>query len=170
MLAFRTETSLWELASLRVMHSPRPTIRTIRVFSPAVRELVCFCAVGASGYAVNLVVYASLLSAEIGYVAAATISFLVAASSNYVLNRRWTFRAKHEAVASQGLRALGVSAVSLAANQVCLLALVAAGAGHLSAQAVAILFVTPFSFVANKLWAFARGRRDPELAAHSAGA
>ena len=36
-----------------------------------------------------------------------------------------------------------------------LLALVGAGAGHLVAQAVAILFVTPFSFAANKLWAFA---------------
>jgi len=33
--------------------------------------------------------------------------------------------------------------------------LVAGGAGHLAAQAVAIVLATPFSFVANKLWAFA---------------
>jgi putative flippase GtrA len=40
-------------------------------------------------------------------------------------------------------------------NQLFLLALVAADAGHLEAQATAILFVTPFSFAANKVWAFA---------------
>jgi len=52
--------------------------------------------------------------------------------------------------------------LSLGANQICLLALVAAGAEHLAAQAVAILLVTPFSFVANKLWAFAEGGRLAE--------
>src|SRR5205807_214954 len=71
-------------------------------------------------------------------------------------------------LASQGLRALAVSAMSLGANQICLLALVAAGADHLGAQAVAILLVTPFSFVANKLWAFTVGARPAELAVNSA--
>jgi putative flippase GtrA len=33
--------------------------------------------------------------------------------------------------------------------------LVAAGAGHLAGQAIAIVLATPFSFAANKLWAFA---------------
>jgi putative flippase GtrA len=40
---------------------------------------------------------------------------------------------------------------------------VAAGAGHLAAQAVAIVLATPFSFAANKLWAFAAPQRDGEL-------
>src|SRR5205823_1124431 len=84
-------------------------------------------------------------------------SFLVAASSNYLWNRTWTFEAKHGRLVSQSLRALGVSAVSLAANQLCLIALVAAGADHLGAQAAAILLVTPFSFVANRFWAFGVG-------------
>ena len=47
-----------------------------------------------------------------------------------------------------------ISALCLAVNELFLLALVAAGTGHLEAQAAAILFVTPFSFAANKLWAF----------------
>jgi dolichol-phosphate mannosyltransferase len=139
-----------------------------RALSPTGRQLVRFCVVGASGYAVNLAVYASLLAAGVHYVAAATISFMVAASSNYVLNRHWTFQAKHERLTSQGLRALGVSALSLGANQLCLFGLVDAGADRLAAQAVAILLVTPFSFVANKLWAFAEGNRHTELAVQSA--
>jgi dolichol-phosphate mannosyltransferase len=116
---------------------------------------VRFCLVGASGYAVNLAVYAGLLAAGLHYLAAATVSFLVAAGSNYVWNRTWTFRTAGSPVLGQGARALFVSGLSLGANQLFLLALVDAGAGHLAGQAVAIVLVTPFSFTANKLWAFA---------------
>jgi putative flippase GtrA len=118
-------------------------------------EFVRFCAVGASGYAVNLAVYAALLEAGLHYLAAAAVAFLVAATSNYVWNRTWTFRTSDAPVLGQGARALVVSALSLGANQLFLLALVSGGAGHLAAQAVAIVLATPFSFAANKLWAFA---------------
>ena len=51
-------------------------------------------AVGASGYVVNLVVYTALLNgAGLHYAAAATCSFLVAVTNNYLWNRLWTFRA-----------------------------------------------------------------------------
>lgn len=118
-------------------------------------QFLRFCVVGASGYAVNLAVYAALLAAGLHYLAAAAISFFVAALSNYVWNRVWTFRASRAPVLGQGARALTVSGLSLGANQLFLLVLVAAGAGHLAAQAVAIVLATPFSFAANKLWAFA---------------
>jgi putative flippase GtrA len=118
-------------------------------------EFARFCAVGTSGYAINLAVYAALLATGLHYLAAAAISFLTAAGSNYLWNRVWTFRSLGSAPLSQGMRALIVSGLSLGANQLFLLALVDAGAGHLAAQAVAIVLVTPFSFTANKLWAFA---------------
>ncbi len=130
------------------------------VIAPATRRLLRsqfarFCAVGASGYAVNLAVYAALLAAGLHYLVAAAIAFFVAAASNYVWNRTWTFRTTDAPVFGQGARALVVSALSLGANQLFLFALVSAGAGHLAAQAVAIALATPFSFAANKLWAFA---------------
>jgi putative flippase GtrA len=128
---------------------------------PLEREFVRFCAVGASGYAVNLAAYAALLAAGLHYLAAAAISFLIAAGSNYIWNRTWTFRTSAAPVFGQGVRALTVSALSLGANQLFLLVLVSAGAGHLAAQAVAIVLVTPFSFVANKLWAFAEQPSTP---------
>jgi putative flippase GtrA len=125
-------------------------------------QFLRFCAVGASGYAVNLAVYAGLLAAGLHYLAAAAISFLVAAGSNYAWNRTWTFRTSGSPLLSQGTRALIVSGLSLGANQLFLLAFVAAGAGHLAGQAAAIVLVTPFSFTANKLWAFADGTRVDE--------
>ena len=154
-LAFRMKTARPVAASLRAMHLVPQTISgRPRGLSPTGRQLVRFCVVGASGYVVNLTVYACLLAAGLHYAAAATVSFMVAASTNYVFNRHWTFQAKQERLTSQGLRALAVSALSLGANQLCLVALVTVGADHLAGQAVAILLVTPFSFVANKLWAF----------------
>jgi dolichol-phosphate mannosyltransferase len=137
----------------------------IRVSSRLVEsQFARFCAVGASGYAVNLAVYAALLAAGLHYLAAAAIAFLVAAASNYAWNRAWTFRTSGAPLLGQGARALTVSALSLGANQLFLLVLVAAGAGHLAGQAVAIVLATPFSFVANKLWAFAESgdAADPQ--------
>jgi dolichol-phosphate mannosyltransferase len=125
-------------------------------------QFVRFCAVGASGYVVNLAAYAALLAAGLHYLAASAIAFLVAAGSNYVWNRTWTFGTTDTPVLGQGARALVVSALSLGANQLFLFVLVEAGAGHLAGQAVAIVLATPFSFAANKLWAFADARNAPE--------
>jgi putative flippase GtrA len=125
-------------------------------------QFLRFCAVGASGYAVNLAVYAALLAAGLHYLAAAAIAFLIAAGSNYLWNRTWTFRTSGAPMLGQGARALVVSALSLGANQLFLFVLVAAGAGHLDGQAVAIVLATPFSFAANKLWAFAETHQAVE--------
>jgi putative flippase GtrA len=129
-----------------------------RLGSALESQFLRFCAVGASGYAVNLAVFAALLETGVHYLAAAAGSFVVAAASNYVWNRIWTFRTRHVRVLRQSIRALLVSALSLGANQLFLVALVGAGAPHLAGQAAAIALVTPFSFVANKLWAFADAR------------
>jgi putative flippase GtrA len=99
--------------------------------------------------------YAALLAAGLHYLAAAAVAFLVAAVNNYVWNRARTFGTSDAPVLGQGARAIVVSALSLGANQLFLFALVSGGAGHFAAQAVAIVLATPFSFAANKLWAFA---------------
>jgi putative flippase GtrA len=121
-------------------------------------QLVKFCVVGASGYVVNLAVYTVLLrGADLHYVAAAIGSFLVAVTNNYVWNRVWTFRHQRGHVVHQGLRFLLVSALALGANLVVLHLLVSAGMGEVSAQAIAIVLVTPVNFIGNKLWSFRRG-------------
>jgi putative flippase GtrA len=120
-------------------------------------QLVKFCAVGASGYVVNLVVYTLLLrGAGLHYVLAAIGSFLVAVTNNYAWNRAWTFRHQRGHVVLQGLRFLVVSALALGANLLVLHGLVSAGLGEVTAQAIAIVLVTPVNFVGNKLWSFRR--------------
>ena len=124
--------------------------------SPARGQFLRFCLVGASGYAINLAVYAAMLALGLPYLAAATVSFLVAAVSNFVWNRAWTFEVRGVRWFGQCSRAVAVSGLALGLNQLFLIALVAVGADRMGAQAAAILLVTPFSFAANKLWAFAR--------------
>ncbi len=70
-------------------------------------ELAKFCAVGASGYAVNLAVYTALLrGADVHYLGRGTARSLVAVTNNYFWNRIWTFREDRGHVAYQGLRFL----------------------------------------------------------------
>jgi putative flippase GtrA len=120
-------------------------------------QLAKFGVVGTTGYIVNLAVYALLLNAaNLHYVAAATGSFLVAASWNYMWNRNWTFRAQRGHFGIQGLRFFIVSATVYGANIAVLAALVSAGLGKIVAQAVAVVLVTPLNFLGNKLWSFRR--------------
>jgi putative flippase GtrA len=93
---------------------------------------------------------------DVNYLLAAVCSYLVAVTNNYTWNRLWTFRHMRGHVAYQGLRFLVVSTVALAGNLLFLSALVALGMPKVPAQAVAIVLVTPWNFVANKLWSFRR--------------
>ena len=95
---------------------------------------------------------------DVHYLLAAVCSFLVAVTNNYLWNRVWTFRHQRGHLVFQGFRFLLVSTVALAANLVFLSVLVALGVPKLPAQAIAIALVTPWNFVANKLWSFRRRR------------
>jgi putative flippase GtrA len=122
-------------------------------------QLAKFSAVGASGYAINLAVYAALLKgAGFHYAAAATVSFLVAVTNNYTWNRLWTFHAERGHVGWQGLRFLVVALVAYIANLALLSGFIAFGLDKILAQAIAVVLVTPLNFVGNKLWSFRGGR------------
>jgi putative flippase GtrA len=132
------------------------SLRSIRNW----QQLGKFCVVGAIGYVINLAVYDTLLHQGLHYLAAATCSFLVAVTSNYIWNRLWTFREQRGHVGIQGMRFFIVSLAALGANLVVLHLLVnPGGLDKLPAQAVAIVLVTPLNFVGNKLWSFRRPRR-----------
>src|SRR5213592_2089908 len=118
-------------------------------------QLAKFSAVGATGYVVNLAVYTALLKgAGLHYAVAATCSFLVAVTNNYLWNRLWTFHAQRGHVGWQGLRFLVVALVAYAANLALLSALIVFGVDKVLAQAIAVILVTPLNFIGNKLWSF----------------
>ena len=118
-------------------------------------QLFKFGLVGATGFAINLVVYKLLLG--LGPHQAAAVSFVVAAASNYWWNRHWTFAGQKGSFALQGMRFYAVSAAAFVVNQLWLAVFLDwLGWGKLVSQALAIVLVTPLNFLGNKLWSFRR--------------
>jgi putative flippase GtrA len=141
------------------LEPPRPRLLRSLLSVRNWQQLGKFCVVGAIGYLINLAVYDALLHQGLHYLLAATCSFLVAVTSNYIWNRVWTFREHRGHVGVQGVRFLLVSVAALGANLVVLhLLIVYGGLDKLPAQAVAIVLVTPLNFVGNKLWSFRRAK------------
>jgi putative flippase GtrA len=133
----------------RVRHGVRKTHNWL--------QLIRFAAVGASGYAVNLVVFALCVhGAGINYKLAAVAAFIVSVLNNFWWNRHWTFRAHREShPVEQAMKFFAISLVAFGFSYVVLVSLVdGAGFAKLVAQAISIAAATPLSFVGQKLWSF----------------
>jgi putative flippase GtrA len=119
-------------------------------------QLVKFCTVGASGYVVNLCVFAGFVGLlDAHHLVAATAAFVVAVLNNFWWNRHWTFRARGGRAGFQAARFFTVSiAAFLFAAAVLELLVSVVGLPELPAQAIAIVAATPLNFIGNKMWSF----------------
>jgi dolichol-phosphate mannosyltransferase len=121
-------------------------------------QLVRYCSVGASGYAINVAVSAVALTVfDLPVMPTAILAFCIAATSNFLWNRRWTFRGHTERAHRQAVRFLVVSVAAFVFNLIVLEILVTVvELPEVPAQAIAIAAATPLSFLGNKLWTFGR--------------
>jgi putative flippase GtrA len=119
-------------------------------------QLVKFCMVGASGYVVNLCVFALCVEVlDVHHLAAATVAFVVAVMNNFLWNRHWTFRARSGHAGFQAARFFTVSVVAfLFAASILQLLVSVAELPELPAQAISIVMATPLNFIGNKMWSF----------------
>jgi putative flippase GtrA len=119
-------------------------------------QLIRFGAVGATGYAVNLAVFALCVHVVgIDYRFSAVIAWILSVLNNFWLNRHWTFRAKQAHAVKQGVRFFAVSLVVFGFSYLVLIGLVEGlGMTKVLAQAIAVAAGTPLNFVGQKLWSF----------------
>jgi putative flippase GtrA len=118
-------------------------------------QLLQFGIVGASGYFVNLAVFALMVGVfGLHHIAAAVVAFGVAVMNNFWWNRHWTFDAKHGHAGFQAARFFTVSVLALVVNLIALELLVRGGMQDIPAQAISIAIAMPFNFIGNKLWTF----------------
>jgi putative flippase GtrA len=124
-------------------------------------QLLKFCAVGGSGYVVNLAVFAFSVGAlGMHHLVAATLAFVVAVSNNFWWNRHWTFAARGGRMGFQAARFFAVSFAAFVFAAALLELLVSvAGMPEVAAQAISIAAATPLNFVGNKMWSFGVGLR-----------
>ena len=119
-------------------------------------QLVKFCAVGGSGYAVNLAVFAAAVKlANVHHLVAATLAFVVAVLNDFWWNRHWTFGARDGHAGFQAVRFFAVSVAAFVFAAAVLEVLVTrAGVPEIAAQAISIVAATPLNFIGNKMWSF----------------
>jgi len=119
-------------------------------------QFVRFGVVGASGYVVNLAIFAlAVHPLAIHYRVAAVAAFLVSVMNNFWWNRHWTFAARDGHAGFQAARFFVVSLLAFLFSYGVLVLLVeAAGFPKVPAQALAIVAATPLSFLGQKLWSF----------------
>lgn len=107
---------------------------------------------------INLAILYSLVElAYIWYIHAAIAAFIVAVSSNFILNKIWTFEDKRKGikVIKQYSEFFIVRTIGLLINLGVLYLLVQYGnLWYLPAQFVAISLVTINNFIGSKYWAF----------------
>lgn len=119
-------------------------------------QLFKFGVVGASGYVINIAVFAALTQAvAVHHITAAVLAFCVAVTNNFLLNRYWTFEATGGHAGFQAARFFAVSLVALGVNLIVLELLVSqVGLSDVPSQALAVAVATPVNFIGNKLWTF----------------
>jgi putative flippase GtrA len=119
-------------------------------------QLLKFCAVGASGYVVNLCVFAIFVGPlSTHHLVAATAAFAVAVMNNFWWNRHWTFRARGGHAGFQAARFFTISIAAFVFAAAILELLVSvAGVADVPAQAISIVAATPLNFIGNKMWSF----------------
>jgi putative flippase GtrA len=134
----------------RLRHGVRKTDNWLQLFK--------FCAVGGSGYVVNLIVFTFFLEVVgVHHLVAASAAFVVAVANNFWWNRHWTFEAGDGHAGFQAARFFTVSVFAFVFAATVLEALVRFTAvPEVTAQAISIIVATPLNFVGNKMWSFAR--------------
>lgn len=121
-----------------------------------VAKFVKFCIVGGSGVIIDFsVTYLLKEILRINKYIANSVGFILAASSNYLLNRIWTFESSDPAIAQQYMLFLGISVVGLSINNLIIYLL--SDRAHLNfylSKLIAISVVTIWNFVMNYIFTF----------------
>lgn len=152
---------------------------------PWLSKYLKFSAIGGVGALINTgVLWVAKEGFSVYYLWAAVLGFCVASTTNYLMNRHWTFRSR-QAISGQYVQFLLVSVCGLLLNLAILKGIVEGAMPALGiredrasiylvvANLIAIFVVSIFNFFANSLWTFradtkhmrerlSRRRREPE--------
>lgn len=126
---------------------------------PVFGQFIKFCLVGITNVIIDFSVYIGLTRLieffRIHYLIASLISFSLAVSWSFFVNRAWTFKNKQKSVYSQYFKFFLVSAIGLLLHTLVLYILVDYfGFYDILAKAIAVVLVTFWNFSLNKFWTF----------------
>ena len=123
---------------------------------PISKQFTKFCIVGSTNFVVDFIVYI-ILTRLLGvyYLAAAVISFIIAVSWSYFMNKKWTFRNKSPKISSQYLKFFSANAFGLVLNLLLMLALVELmGVYDVAAKVLVAVAIAFINFGLSRYWTF----------------
>jgi putative flippase GtrA len=129
------------------------------IFSwPFIMKFLKFAAVGLSGVVIDFgTTYLCKEIIKIPKYVANAIGFTVAASSNYLFNRIWTFQSHNPQIAVEYFKFIFISLIGLGINTLILWILVSRYKKHFYlSKLFAIAVVTCWNFIMNLIFTFTR--------------
>lgn len=119
-------------------------------------KLIRFCIVGFSGLGMDfLTTWVLKEKVKINQYVANSFGFIIAASSNYYLNRIWTFNSQNPNISNEYTNFIFVSIIGLALNNLLIFILQNKFQKKFYfAKIIAILITTLWNFLANNFYTF----------------
>ena len=119
-------------------------------------QFIKFCVVGGTGVVVDLgITFLFKEKLKLNKYIANSLGFMAAASTNYLLNRWWTFRSHDPEVAQQYVQFVGISAIGLILNNIIIYLLNdKARLNFYLSKLIAIGLVTLWNFFMNYYFTF----------------
>ena len=119
-------------------------------------QLIKFCVVGGTGVVVDFgITFLFKEKLKLNKYIANSLGFMAAASTNYLLNRWWTFRSHDPEVAQQYVQFVGISAIGLILNNIIIYLLNdKARLNFYLSKLIAIGLVTLWNFFMNYYFTF----------------
>lgn len=123
---------------------------------PSLKQFIKFSIVGGTGVVVDFVVYVFLTRVwHWQYLLAATISFIFAVTSNFILNRYWTFKVDSKNITAEYVKFFLVAVGGLIWTLFFLYIMVDIfGWYDLVAKIIVLAIVVNWSFWLQKYWTF----------------
>lgn len=130
---------------------------------PFIKQFIKFGLVGVMNTMIDYTIYAALFYVvHVHYLLANIISFSVAVSNSYILNRRWTFRSDHPAWRTEAAKFIVVNIIGLGLSEILLFLQVDhLHISKLLAKLFAIVVVLFWNYVGTRFWAFRHRRPVP---------
>ncbi len=119
-------------------------------------QFIKFCVVGGTGVVVDFgITFLFKEKMKLNKYIANSLGFMAAASTNYLLNRWWTFRSHDPEVAQQYVQFVGISAIGLILNNIIIYLLNdKARLNFYLSKLIAIGLVTLWNFFMNYYFTF----------------
>ena len=119
-------------------------------------QFIKFCVVGGTGVVVDFgITFLFKEKLKLNKYIANSLGFMAAASTNYMLNRWWTFRSHDPEVAQQYVQFVGISAIGLILNNIIIYLLNdKARLNFYLSKLIAIGLVTLWNFFMNYYFTF----------------